>query len=465
MLGFLRTTIFCVSVLSLGPPSGWGVTIPHAPVFPTVSSLQPYLHLIASKGKKSSSRSPKIVKNLRFHKHPTYTRMVLDLRSRPQVSETQKKKTKTVQIQLHKTLLSKKARKKLKWKTFPQGVSISESKNQELTLTIDLQVLNRYTLQTLMKPHRLVLDLYPKSPTKKSQPVTKKKIPAQKKQLPRTPKVTKISPADPLYTKTVKKKKVVPVPKKPRPASPQVTITPPPDTPRTKQAKDILVVLDPGHGGKDPGAIGRKGTKEKLITLQIAKKLKRIISKRLGAHVLLTREKDTFVNLEKRVEFANTQKADLFISIHVNSHPKKTIKGVELYHFGKASDPRALEVAARENGTPLKDDSPDWQFILADKIIDQKIDESRDFAWTSRKSVIGKLQKHYKKIKDHGVKTAPFYVLRFTTMPGILAEVAFVSNPTEEKRLKTSEFQSRMAEGLFDGIKIYLQSHYPSISS
>jgi len=217
--------------------------------------------------------------------------------------------------------------------------------------------------------------------------------------------------------------------------------------------------------GKDPGAIGKKGTQEKRITLQIAKKLKRLISKRLGAHVLLTREKDNFINLEKRVEFANTQKADLFISIHVNSHPQKKIKGLELYHFGKASDPRALEVAARENGTPLEDDSPDWQFILADKIIDQKIEDSRDFAWTTRKSIMAKLQKHYRKVKDHGVKTAPFYVLRFTTMPGILAEVAFVSNPTEEKRIKTSEFQSRMAEGIFDGIQIYLKSHYPSISS
>ncbi|MCZ6801894.1 MAG: N-acetylmuramoyl-L-alanine amidase [Nitrospirae bacterium] len=449
ILGFLRTILLCLSVLWLGPPSGWGAPFPHTPIFPTVSSLQPYVHLIARKGKKSSSRSPKIVKNLRFHKHPTYSRLVLDLPSRPQVSEKRKKKAKTVQVQLSKTILSKKARKKLKWKTFPKGVSISVSKKQVLSLTIDLKVFDRYQLQTLTRPHRLVLDLFPKSTPQPPKVVKKKKGSVKKEQKPK---------------RVVQKKEVSPTKKKSAPPT-QTTITPPPDTPRTKQAKDLLVVLDPGHGGKDPGAIGKKGTQEKRITLQIAKKLKRIISKRLGAHVLLTREKDNFVNLEKRVELANTQKADLFISIHVNSHPQKKIKGLELYHFGKASDPRALEVAARENGTPLEDDSPDWQFILADKIIDQKIEDSRDFAWTTRKSIMAKLQKHYRKVKDHGVKTAPFYVLRFTTMPGILAEVAFVSNPTEEKRIRTSEFQSRMAEGIFDGIQIYLKSHYPSISS
>ena len=169
----------------------------------------------------------------------------------------------------------------------------------------------------------------------------------------------------------------------------------------------------------------------------------------------MTREKDVFIELEDRAGFANGKKADLFVSIHVNSHPRRHIKGLELYHFGEASDPRALEVAARENGTPLEEQAPAWQYILADKLNDKKIEDSQEFAWTIKKSMVNRLSKHYK-VKDHGVKTAPFYVLRMTTMPGILAEVAFVSNPTEERLLTSRSYQQRVAEGIFEGIKTYI---------
>ena len=218
----------------------------------------------------------------------------------------------------------------------------------------------------------------------------------------------------------------------------------------------MLIVLDPGHGGKDPGALGRRGTREKDIVLKISRQLKAMIKKELGgAKVLMTREKDVFIELEDRAEFANKKNADLFVSIHVNSHPKRSVKGLELYHFGEASDPRSLEVAARENGTPLEKNGPAWQFILADKLNDKKIEESQELAWTTKKSLVGHLKKHYK-VKDHGVKTAPFFVLRMTTMPSILAEIAFVSNPTEEKLLKSKTYQRRVAEGILEGIKAYV---------
>ena len=223
------------------------------------------------------------------------------------------------------------------------------------------------------------------------------------------------------------------------------------------------MVIDPGHGGRDPGAIGKKGTKEKHITLKIGNYLKDLIQKRLGSKVFLTRTTDTFLDLERRVEFANKKKADIFISIHVNSHPQTRIKGLEVYHFGKASDPRALEVAARENGMKLEDDAPPWQFIIADKLNDQKIEQSQTFAWTTNKTLVKTLKASYT-IKDHGVKTAPFYVLRFTTMPSILAEVAFVSNPEEEKRLRSNAFQKRIAEGIYQGIRSYLKTAFPALS-
>jgi N-acetylmuramoyl-L-alanine amidase len=217
----------------------------------------------------------------------------------------------------------------------------------------------------------------------------------------------------------------------------------------------MIIVLDPGHGGKDPGALGRKGTREKDVVLKISKHLRDLLVKEAHAKVLMTRESDVFIELEDRATFANQHKADIFVSIHINSHPKQSIKGLELYHFGEASDPRALEVAARENGTPLENNAPAWQFILADKLHDKKIEDSQEFAWTTKKALVKYLQPFYK-IKDHGVKTAPFFVLRMTTMPAILAEIAFISNPTEEKLLKSSTYQKRMAQGIFEGIKSYL---------
>lgn len=214
-------------------------------------------------------------------------------------------------------------------------------------------------------------------------------------------------------------------------------------------------MLDPGHGGKDPGALGKSGTREKDAVLSIALQLRNILQKEPSIKVLMTRDQDIFIELEDRAKFANQEKADLFLSIHINSHPQASIKGLELYHFGEASDPRALEVAARENGTPLQDNAPAWQFILADKLNDKKIDDSQELAWTTRKALVKYLRPFYK-IKDHGVKTAPFFVLRMTTMPAILAEIAFISNPTEEKLLGSSTYQQRMARGIFEGIKAYI---------
>ena len=217
------------------------------------------------------------------------------------------------------------------------------------------------------------------------------------------------------------------------------------------------IVIDPGHGGKDPGAIGQNGTQEKTVVLQVAKRLRDLLQKRLKAKVFLTRSKDMFLNLKNRVKFAEKNKADLFVSIHANSHSMRSIQGVEIYYFGKASDPRSLAVAARENGMPLKEDDPPWQFIIADKLHDQKIEASRNFAWTTRETLIPVLRKDYT-VKDHGVKTAPFHVLRATPMPGILAEIGFISNPTEEKRLRNETFQRKLAEGIYQSIQRCTQS-------
>jgi len=184
--------------------------------------------------------------------------------------------------------------------------------------------------------------------------------------------------------------------------------------------------------------------------------LRDLIAKHMGTQVLMTRDRDVFVELEDRAKFANSKEADLFVSIHVNSHPQRATKGLEIYHFGEASDRRALEVAARENGTPIDDTGVGWQYLVADLLTTKKIEESLEFAWTTRQSMVKSLDNHYD-VVDHGVKTAPFYVLRFTTMPSILAEIAYISNPNEERLLQGDIFLIRTAQALFEGIKTFIK--------
>ncbi|MCA9422107.1 MAG: N-acetylmuramoyl-L-alanine amidase [Nitrospira sp.] len=368
-----------------------------------------FLHLIAQTSPSTS------ISNIRAHRHKLYTRVVLDL-TRPVHPPPQEHRTETTfQLELPNTQLTKATVAKTSTDVLPLQLDLSSSSSGSILLTIPTDGWKRYKWYILKNPARVVLDLYPR------------------------PEGAVIAKAPPSSTS---------------PPQPSPVIPPPPQPPPAKK-KDLVIVIDPGHGGKDPGALGRKGTREKDVVLHIANHLRDLFTKEGSAKVLMTRETDVFVELEDRATFANTHKADLFISIHINSHPQSSVKGMELYHFGEASDPRALAVAARENGTPLEKNAAPWQFILADKLNDKKIDDSRELAWTTKNSLVKFLDGFYK-IKDHGIKTAPFFVLRMTTMPAILAEIAFISNPTEEKLLQSSTYQKRVAEGIFNGLQSYI---------
>lgn len=419
----------------------------------------------------TQASSPLTITNIRHHNHKKYTRIVLDLPARAIIRES--KNSNTATLELAKSQLSQRALQKIQHRKFPEAITIKEGAGQTVTITLDLNALKKFDLQTLRQPDRVVIDLFYSqkntvvaSKKKTALPVKKleESFPPPHKKEP-VAKVEPVTP-EPQQEKAISKP-AIPVSKPETPSESETPANPkspsPAPTSVAKHAKDLIVVIDPGHGGKDPGAIGKNGTKEKDVTLKIGNYLKDLIEKRIGATVVLTRSQDVFLDLEKRVEFANRKKADLFISIHLNSHPQEKIKGLEVYHFGKASDPRALEVAARENGMKLEDDAPPWQFIIADKLNDQKIEQSQTFAWTTSKTLVKSLKTSYK-IKDHGIKTAPFYVLRFTTMPSILAEVAFISNRDEEKRLNTRAFQQQLAEGIYKGIQSYLKTAFPTLS-
>ncbi|MBU0989249.1 MAG: N-acetylmuramoyl-L-alanine amidase, partial [Proteobacteria bacterium] len=217
------------------------------------------------------------------------------------------------------------------------------------------------------------------------------------------------------------------------------------------------IVIDPGHGGKDPGCRIRGRYKEKDITLGIAKFLAEELRKKIGCEVFLTRDGDTFLSLEQRTAIANIKKADLFISLHVNAHKSSRIHGLETYFLNMATDKSAIMVAARENATSEKNIS-DLQAILNDLLLNTKIHESSRLAHNVQNGMVTEAKGWHKSIRSLGVKQAPFYVLIGAEMPAILVEVGFLTNRTEAKRLLTEKYQETLAQGICTGIGSYIQS-------
>jgi N-acetylmuramoyl-L-alanine amidase len=215
------------------------------------------------------------------------------------------------------------------------------------------------------------------------------------------------------------------------------------------------VVLDPGHGGKDPGASSNK-VLEKNITLQLAKLVADKLRKYLPqCQVLLTRSRDVFIPLEERTAFANTKGADLFVSIHVNAAPSVKLNGIETYFLNLATDEDAMRVAARENATTQRSLN-DLQAILNDLMLNSKINESNRLARMVQKEMLGSVGRKYK-VTDLKVKQAPFYVLIGARMPAILCEVGFVTNSNERARLSSEAYLNLLAEGIAQGIVKYNQ--------
>jgi len=214
------------------------------------------------------------------------------------------------------------------------------------------------------------------------------------------------------------------------------------------------IVIDAGHGGHDTGTIGPNGLMEKDLVLDVALRLGRLLETRLGADVIYTRDDDTFIPLETRTAIANQHQADLFISIHANSSSDPEARGVETYYLNFTSNPDALEVAARENA--LSEKSIFQLQDLVKKItLKDKIDESRELATDVQQSLYSGLATRHSTLRDRGVKKAPFVVLIGANMPSILAEISFVSNPTDEARLQTPEYRQKIAESLYKGIAKY----------
>jgi len=218
------------------------------------------------------------------------------------------------------------------------------------------------------------------------------------------------------------------------------------------------IVIDPGHGGRDPGCIWR-GIKEKDITLRVSKLLARRL-RAMGYEVYLTRTRDVYLSLEKRIAIANMKHADLFISIHVNAYRNRALRGIETYFLNVATDERAILVAARENATSEKNMS-DLQSILSSLMLNTKIHESSRLAYDIQKEVVSTLKYRfgYRYIQDLGVKQAPFYVLIGARMPAVLIEIGFITNRLERRRLLDYRYERALAYGIARGIVRYIEEN------
>ena len=217
------------------------------------------------------------------------------------------------------------------------------------------------------------------------------------------------------------------------------------------------IVIDAGHGGKDPGAVGYRKYREKIITFKVAKELQKILKSR-GYNVYMTRDRDKYVKLSKRTKYANRKSADIFVSIHANAVGRKNankVNGIECYFLSPSRSSRAKRVAAKENSADLSDMNKYGKNSFLNLLNHHNILASNKLAIDLQRGMLGALNKKYKGVKDGGVREGPFWVLVGAQMPSVLVEVGFISHPKEAKRLVNPKYRKIMAKGLANGIERY----------
>ncbi len=370
--------------------------------------------------KKTPPGKTAVIKGLRFWSNPSYTRIVVDADSETTYThrllkrDALIKKPKRLYVDLKNSVLDKNIQKDVSVNdNLLMDIRAGQNTLDSVRVVVDIKSFKTYKIFSLKNPFRIVIDVW--------------------------------GSAAEIQKRAEKGSKMI----------------------NGAIAKQLAlgvsrIVIDAGHGGRDYGAPGSlKGVHEKNIVLQIAKRLAKKIRKRLNCEVIMTRDRDKFLALEERTAIANTKNADLFISIHTNAARDKRAFGIETYFLNLATDNESILVAARENATSTKNIS-DLQTILNDLMQHAKINESSRLADHVQKSLCNNMKKHYKSIKNKGVKQAPFYVFLGAQMPAILIETSFISNGRECKRLANTTYQDRLCEGIVDGIAKYIKESTPA---
>lgn len=352
--------------------------------------------------------------SLRSYTHPSYTRIVVDIGTLREYSFNELREPDRIYVDIYQTKLNPILHGKtfLVKNAYLSQIRIAQKTTSTVRVVTDLdfQKVKRYRVFHLFDPFRIVIDIYPDSPALKT------------------------SPAKP-----------------PQPAKSGYSIA------RQLGLGIQRIVIDPGHGGEDPGCIGKKGLQEKNIVLDVSRRLKKLLSQNNGIEVILTRESDIFVPLENRTVIANQKQADLYISIHANANRSKKRSGVETFFLNFSQDPSVNEIAARENATSSKNIS-EMKEIIKKIVQNSKIVESKDLAERIQKNLVISLSQKYKNVKDLGVKGGPFWVLIGGEMPSILVEISHLSNLREEEMLKSSRYRQQIAQGIYQGILEYIHS-------
>ena len=371
------------------------------------------------KTKKVNRKGLSRVVDLRHWSSPTYTRVVIDLDRETEFTKGilkdrhNSKKTKSIYLNLADTMIPEITREVQINDGILQRVKVSQFNSRTVRAVVHVADIDHYKIFALSHPPRIIIDVIGGD-----------------------------------YKKGRKKRgRALPVNKTAKPGIPSLA-----------QQLGLgvgTIVLDAGHGGKDPGALSAGGSKEKDIVLDITKRLKVLLQDRLKCRVVTTRNTDRFIPLEERTVVANTKKADLFVSIHANASRNRRVHGVETYFLNLSTDKEAMELAALENATSTKNIGQ-LQSILNDLMQNSKIKESSRLAGCVQQCLVKRLRKSYDNVNNLGVKQAPFYVLIGAQMPSILVEVSFISNKMEAKRLATAAYRQKIAEGLADGIQKYI---------
>lgn len=378
-------------------------------------------------------RPPAIISGLKHWSNPDYTRVSLELDrdvtwESHELGKGKDGRPGRIYIDLNRTRLGREARDITIGDGLLKGVRLGQYKSEVVRVVLDTENIRDYKIFPLSDPARLVIDVRGERPASISrlEPV----ISASKDPLSELK-------SDEREASPEKSEKKARTPKKPA------------------IARVRRIVLDPGHGGHDPGAVGPTGIQEKDVVLAISLKLRDLIREELGLDVVMTRSTDVFIPLEERTAIANKVNADLFLSVHANAAPNRSASGIETYYLNLAKTDKVAQLAAKENGTSLEKVSV-LQAVLFDLMANYKLNDSAHLADEVQKALFKKSRARFADLKNLGVKQGPFYVLVGASMPSILVETAFLSNPQEESRLKDPAYQEMTAEGIMDGVHAYI---------
>jgi len=355
--------------------------------------------------------------DLRHFTHPTFTRIVVDIGTLREYSPHELPSPDRIFVDIYQAKLNPILHNKtyLVKNDYINQIRIAQKSPSTVRIVVDLDFakIKRFQVWPAFDPFRIVIDIYPTESTPEAS--------AEKPPQPAKPTEEGYSMARQLGLGIQR------------------------------------IVIDPGHGGKDPGTIGKSGTMEKIVVLDICQRLKKLLDTSNNLDVIMTRETDIYVPVENRTVIANQKRADLFISVHANANPSKKRSGVETFYLNFSRDPSVIETAALENATSTKNLS-EMRSILEKIAKNSKVLESKELADNIQKNLVHTLQKQYKDVIDLGFKGGPFWVLIGVDTPSILVEVSYLSNAKEEIRLKDAQYRQNIAQGIYSGIKEYINS-------